>query len=115
MVAVTICNDREGSRDKRHVDLADVLLLAERDAAASTWRCSRVNCVGGAAAELHRISRNGSVVSGQAMLRIAAGLQRILDGDFAAFKEAEKRPWLIVRARRGLEFAVITDDADLIE
>ena len=110
--AVTIHDRRER---RLAFDLSDLLRLAEADVRASTWHCSDVECSGSAGAELHNLSDRGTKVDGADLLRIAAALDQTIDGDFEGYRSADAaKPWLVIRAIRGTEFVVSTDDATLL-
>ena len=95
-------------------DLVDILRVVGLDAKSSSWRCRSVECTGDLAAELHRVSVSGSTLSGAEMFRLAGGVFQVIDGDFAAYRLGETRPWLVVRAIDSSEYAVITQDERLL-
>jgi hypothetical protein len=96
------------------VDLIDILRLAGPDAQSSLWRCRNIECIGDLAEELHHASENGSVLTGLELIRVAGGVEQIIDGDFEAYRLGESVPWLVVRAIDSAEYVVITQDERLL-
>lgn len=96
-------------------DLFDLLRLAEAEVRASTWRCRFVECVDTLAEELYRLSDGGTSVSGDEMLRLAAGVDQVIDGDFEASRPGHDRPWLIVRAIDRLLYVVASEDRAFLD
>jgi hypothetical protein len=92
------------------VDLVDILRLAGSNAQSSSWRCRNVECIGDLAEELHRASENGSVLTGPELIRVAGGVEQIIDGHFEAYRLGESVPWLVVRAIDSSEYVVITQE-----
>lgn len=95
-------------------DLIDILRLAGPDAELSSWRWRNVECTGKLAEELHRVSDAECALAGAEMLRLAAGVLQIIDGDFEAYRPGATRPWLVVRAIDSSLYAVITQDEGLL-
>jgi hypothetical protein len=116
MQAVTIHDLRAfGAGKVLAFDLIDILRLAEPDVISSSWRCRNVECTGDLADELHHASDVEMEVTGQDLLRLAAGVRQVIDGDFAAHRGADSRPWLVVRAIDSSCFVVITHDESLMK
>jgi hypothetical protein len=115
MTAVTIHDLRVlGESRVLAFDLIDILSLAETDAASSSWKCGNVECVGGLADELHLASNSGLSLSGSQLLRLAAGVSQIIDGDFEACRPGDAHPWLMIRAVDSTDYVVATNDESLI-
>jgi hypothetical protein len=95
------------------VDLIHVLRLAGTRASASRWRCSWVECVGPGADGLHAVS-DGRVVTGAELIALVEHVDQVIDGEFVATDDGDAGPWLVVRAVDSTEYAVITDDDDLL-
>ena len=95
-------------------DLIDILQLAKEEVLASTWRCRHVEAFGTCAEDLHRALNEGSTLSGAQLLRFAAEIHQIIDGDFEARRPAEDMPWVIVRAVDSSFYVVSTSDSALL-
>jgi hypothetical protein len=64
---------------------------------------------------LRAASDAGSVLSGAEMLRLAGGILQVINGDFEAYRAAETRPWLVVRAIDSSVYVLITQDENLLQ
>ncbi|MCI0459896.1 MAG: hypothetical protein L0Z62_23340 [Gemmataceae bacterium] len=84
MPAVTVHRSCEPNGGGLEFDLIDLLRLAEPEVRASTWRCRCVECEGERADELHQVSDSGAVITGDELLRLAAGVYQTIEGDFVA-------------------------------
>jgi diaminopimelate decarboxylase len=109
--AVTIHDLRDGVLA---FDLIDILRVLGPDAESSSWRGKNVDCTGDLADEMHGFSDSDVALTGAAMLRLAGGVLQIIDGDFEAYRAGETRPWLVIRAIDSSEYAVITEDQELL-
>lgn len=96
------------------VDLIDVLQLCESDVLSSSWRISNVDCLGVSMGEFMQLSDRNATVSGEELMRLAAGVYQIIWGDFEAYRHGEDRFWLVVRAIDSTFYVVITNDAQLL-
>src|SRR5690242_19324381 len=113
MEAVTI-HDEKPSR-VLDVDLIDVLQLCEQEALSSSWRIRNVDCLGVLMEEFMRLGDANATISGAELLRLAAGVYQIIEGDFEAYRPGADRFWLVVRAIDSSFYVVITDDAELLD
>jgi hypothetical protein len=96
-------------------DLIDVLRLAEPGAGDSRWRCRYIDRVGEHAAGVHGSSDSGAIVPGDELLRLASGVDQVIDGDFVAFRHGADRPWFVVRAIDSTLYVVATEDGVLLD
>ena len=95
-------------------DLIDVLRVALTDVLESMWRCRNVECAGPMADKLHNASEKGIELGGADLVRLAAGIQQVIDGDFEATRKGANRPWLLVRAIDSTCYVVVTKDAGFL-
>jgi hypothetical protein len=107
MAAVTIHD--AGTNGALSFDLIDILRVLGGDATGATWRCNDVEATGPLADELHRAADRGDTITGQELLRIAAGVDQVIDGDFRGFTVANE-PWLRIRAVDSSLFVVVALD-----
>ena len=91
-------------------DLVDILRLDERGVVESEWRCRRVECMGEQAAALYAASDGGATIPGDVLLRLASGVDQVIDGDFAGLRPGDQSPWLLVRAIDSTFFVVASED-----
>jgi hypothetical protein len=96
------------------LDLVDLLRLAGPAVATTQWTCRGVEAVGHLAEDLHRASDHGDIVDGRDLLRIAAGVSQVIDGEFQSVSAPSVRPWLRILAIDSTEFVVITSDAGVL-
>lgn len=96
------------------LDLIDLLTLAGPAVATTRWTCRDVEAVGQLADDLHRAAERGDVVDGRDLLRIAAGVSQVIDGEFQSLAGPSERPWLRIRAIDSTEFVVATSDASVL-
>ena len=115
MKAVTIHDSRPlGNGSVLTVDLIDILRLCESDALASSWRVSYIDCFGDLAGEFMHLGEVKATVSGPELLRLAAGVYQVIEGDFEAYRLGEERFWLVVRAIDSTLYVVVTEDPQLL-
>ena len=96
------------------LDLLDLLRLAGPSVATTQWTCRGVEAVGSLADDLHRASDHGEIVDGRDLLRLAAGVSQVIDGEFQSVSAPSARPWLRILAIDSTEFVVITSDAGVL-
>lgn len=96
------------------VDLIDILRLKEANVRASWWRLANVECVGPLADEFMQLGDEEATVSGEELLRLAAGVDQVIEGDFEAYWPGEAAPWLVVHAVDSTFYEIITKDRDLL-
>lgn len=98
------------------VDLADLLHLLGERILRSHWRISGVEALGGAAAdELQRLSDVQSKIDGQSLIKLAADVDQVVEGEFQGFRDGDARPWIIIRAIDSSAYDVLTDDDRIVE
>jgi len=90
--------DRDASTGLLAITLGDLLRIVGEAVHASSWRLAGVEALGASADELHTASDAGAVVTGEDLLRIAEGVDQVIDGYFRAYRTGEHEPWLILRA-----------------
>ena len=114
MKGVTIL-DRDHTRGGLGFDLGDVVAVLGDDAERSSWTIADVECVGGAAATaLHHASDTGESVSGERLIRLAADVGQIIDGEFVGCLPGESVAWIVIRAVDSSAFDVETDREDVL-
>ena len=114
--AVTIHDTRVlGGSRVLAVDLIDILRLCEQDVLASAWRLSYVDCFGALAGEFMRLSAENAIISGSELIRLAAGVQQVVWGDFEGFRCCDGRCWLVVRAIDASLYVVVTADPSVLK
>jgi hypothetical protein len=96
------------------VDLIDILRPKEANVRASWWRLAHVECVGPLADEFMQLGDEEATVSGEELLRLAAGVDQVIEGDFEAYWPGEAAPWLVVHAVDSTFYEIITKDRDLL-
>lgn len=108
-----------GDRDQKDVlnfDLKDILQLAGGRAIKSRWKLTRVEASGKQSAEdLHRLCDSGTIVEGQALANLAADVWQVIDGQFEAFDDCAKSPWLVIHAVDSTAYDVQSNDESLLE
>ena len=95
------------------LDIYDLVAALGERALHSTWFGSEVNCYGESAEELYAFTDQTRPMEGHDFLRIAAGIQQTIAGDFQAFDPGAATPWIFIRAWEGNGFYIETDDAQI--
>jgi hypothetical protein len=81
----------------------------------STWKCHNVECTGENAQRLYELSEEGQSVSGKELVAIVAGIFQTIDGEFEAYRDGKKNPWLVVNAFDSSWFEVFSVDSTVLE
>jgi tetratricopeptide (TPR) repeat protein len=97
------------------LDLYDLIAALGDRALHSTWFGSEVNCYGENAEELYAFTDQTRPIEGHDFLRIAAGIQQTIAGDFQALDLGAATPWIFIRAWEGSGFYIETDDAQIVQ
>ena len=101
-------------RTREQVELADILELCPKEAAASVWRCRYVECEGASAQALEHAAEEGVEIPGDEFLELIEDLERTLEGDFEARLPKATTPWLLIRAIDGRSFEVFSTDRGML-
>lgn len=110
MRGVTI-TDKQANSPVLAVELIDVLRLLGPQAEESDWELVDLECVGAAAAdELHKLADSHTRLSGRRLMRLAADVTQVIDGDFIGYRRGESSPWVRVRAADSSAYDVQSDD-----
>jgi hypothetical protein len=113
MRGITILDRDE--RGTMAVELNELLQLVGPPVRESDWELKNVECVGGSAAtDCHRLSNSGQRISGDQVIRLAAGVDQFIDGEFEAYRKDAPRPWLIIRAVDSSAYDVESEDTRLL-
>ena len=96
------------------VHLIDILRLCEPKARQSSWHVDGVDSLGLLSDVFNRIGDDKAVVEGDELLRLAAGVYQIIDGNFAARLPCDDTLWLSISAIDSSYYAIATDDKALL-
>jgi hypothetical protein len=96
-------------------DLKEIFSAIGEPVVTSTWRCRSVECVGENADRLQELAAEDQSVSGQELVDIVSGVFQTIDGEFEAYREGKKKPWLVVNAVDSSWFEVLTLDPFVLE
>src|SRR5712691_986076 len=113
MKGITITDSDE--RGILSVSLNDLLHLLQPAISDSAWSCDDVEATGKTAEELYRLCDSRTQLDSETLMRLAAGLDQIIDGSFRAFRPRQSQPWLIIRAVDSAAYDVETNDVRLLE
>jgi hypothetical protein len=98
------------------INLLDLLSL-DRDAVErSRWDCHHVDALSSSAAGFNTsdLTNDRRTISGRELLRLAATVEQLLDGDFSGYLDGADDPWFTIRSIRGMYFVVITNSDSLV-
>ena len=115
MQGIKIEDSNQGEHGRYlNFDLKEILLPVRNYVLDSNWRCNNVECIGQNSVQLHKLSDETSIISGDELLWIVSGIQQTIDGEFEAFR-GEKIPWLLVKAIDSSYFEVWSDNLAVLE
>lgn len=98
------------------VDLVDVLRLLGEVVLESRWKLRGVEALGGtAASELQQLSDAQSEIDGRTLIKLAADVDQVVDGEFRGFRDGDSRPWIVIRAVDSSAYDVLTEDDRIVE
>jgi tetratricopeptide (TPR) repeat protein len=106
-------NEIQTEKPPQQLDLYDLIAALGERALDSTWFGSSVNCYGEYAEELYAFTDQNRPIEGRDFLRITAGIQQTIAGDFQAFEPDIPTPWIFIRAWEGSGFYIETDDTQI--
>jgi hypothetical protein len=116
MEAVTIHDMRHlGGGRVLAVDLIDLLRLFESEVRTLCWACRDVWCMGDGAKELHQAAETGAGLDGRDLLRLAAGVFQVIDGEFVGIPPGGTRPRLVVVAEDSSYYVVATSERSFLD
>jgi hypothetical protein len=96
-------------------DLKEIFSAIGNPVSVSTWKCHNVECTGENAQRLCELSDEGQSVSGKELVAIVAGIFQTIDGEFEAYRDGKKNPWLVVNAVDSSWFEVFSVDSAVLE
>jgi hypothetical protein len=108
-------SDRDPATGLLAVTLRDLLRIIGDPARCSSWRLAGIEALGPSADDVHAASDAGAVLGGEDLLRIANGLDQIIDGYFRAYRGLESEPWLIVRAVDSTSWDVASESSATLD
>jgi tetratricopeptide (TPR) repeat protein len=106
-------NQVQSGKPAQQLDLYGLIAALGERALHSTWFGSGVNCYGETAEDLYAFTDQNRPIEGHDFLRIAAGIQQTIAGDFQAFDSGLASPWIFIRAWDGSGFYIETDDTQI--
>lgn len=116
MEAVTIHDmGRLGDGHLLAVDLVDLVRLFEPEVRELSWTCRYVECVGNAAYELYRAAETGAALDGADLLRLASGVDQVIDGEFIGTPVGGARPRLVIVAEDSTYYVVASAEPGLLD
>lgn len=98
------------------IGLLDLLSL-DRDAVErSEWECYHVETVSPVRDDINTsgLPKDRRSMSGGELLRLAATVEQLHDGDFSGYLDNADDSWLTIRSIRGMYFVVITSSDSLV-
>ena len=113
MKGITITDSDQ--RGVLSISLSNLLAILQPTIRDSVWTCDNVESTGKASSDLHRICDIKSKVDSETLVRLASGLDQVIDGTFSAFRPRQSRPWLIIRAVDSSAYDVETDEPRLLD
>jgi len=96
------------------VGLEDILTTLGPDAERAWWKTTGLECLGPSAEKLYSLTDEGAFILGRSLVSLSRGLTQVIDGEFDAYRDGSKEPWVMVRAVDGTEFDVETDDEEVL-
>lgn len=113
MRAVTI-TDRTAEGRLLNFDLVNILELLGHDIKDSRWEITDVESVGASSDNLHELSDSRAVVTGEALMQLAKGLDQIIDGKFVGYHNGQNVPWVVIRAVDSAAYDVESNDEEVM-
>lgn len=95
-------------------DLHDVLDAIGAEVLASSWSVRNVECVGIGSGALHAVAETDRRISGAELLRLAHGVDQVIDGEFRGFEAGFLQPWIAIYAVDSSAYDVVTDRSAVV-
>jgi hypothetical protein len=114
MKGITVADKSPDDSRFLSFDLLDLLLLLGTEGQDAEWIVAGVECLGPGSDELYRLVSNETHISGRHLFEVAKGITQVIDGSFAAYRDGEPVPWLVIRAVDSSAYDIESDDEDVL-